>query len=138
MLSICCKFICRLFKTALLFVGKDYYCHALWDQYIKFEYSQQNWSSLANIYLEVLRHPTGKLREYYDKYVSLQDCYQDNSNHTIFIFNCMVSTARPADFKGHWTVWSGGELAYTFLRKSCFEKVSKRNVPHAYVLCQCI
>lgn len=66
----------RLFKTAILFVGKDYYCHALWDQYIKFEYSQQNWSSLANIYLEVLRHPTDKLHEYYDKYVSIQDCFK--------------------------------------------------------------
>ncbi|KAI5670766.1 hypothetical protein M9H77_11130 [Catharanthus roseus] len=58
----------RLFKTGILFVGKDYYSHALWDQYIKFEFSQQNWSSLAYIYLQVLRSPTEKLHNYYEKF----------------------------------------------------------------------
>lgn len=65
----------RLFKTGILFVGKDYYSHALWDQYIKFEFSQQNWSSLAYIYLQVLRSPTEKLHNYYEKYVLLQDWF---------------------------------------------------------------
>ncbi|KAL3520191.1 hypothetical protein ACH5RR_018340 [Cinchona calisaya] len=56
----------RLFKRALMFVRKDYFCHALWSEYIKFEFTQQHWGFLANIYLQVLRFPTEYLHKYYD------------------------------------------------------------------------
>lgn len=52
------------------FVGKDYLCHSLWDKYIEFEFSQQQWSLLALIYVQSLKFPTKKLHRYYDKYAS--------------------------------------------------------------------
>ncbi|KAM1235269.1 hypothetical protein ACFX2J_004753 [Malus domestica] len=56
----------RLFKRGMSFVGKDYSCHTLWDKYIEFEYSQREWSSLAQIYIQALRFPTKKLHQYYE------------------------------------------------------------------------
>ncbi|KAL5577132.1 hypothetical protein UlMin_018831 [Ulmus minor] len=61
----------RLFKRGISFVGKDYSCHTLWDKYIEFELSQQQWSSLAHIYVEALRFPTKKLHHYYDSFKKL-------------------------------------------------------------------
>ncbi|KAI4372039.1 hypothetical protein MLD38_010324 [Melastoma candidum] len=58
----------RLFGRAVSFVGKDYLCHTLWDKYIEFEYAQQEWSSLAFIYIQILKFPTKKLRQYYDSF----------------------------------------------------------------------
>lgn len=58
----------RLFKRAISFVGKDYSCHSLWDKYIEFEFSQQCWSSLAQIFIQTLRFPTKKLHHYYRRY----------------------------------------------------------------------
>ncbi|XP_027089219.2 uncharacterized protein [Coffea arabica] len=58
----------RLFKRALLFVRKDYFCHALWNQYIKYEFTQQHWGFLANIYLQVLKFPTEYLDRYYENF----------------------------------------------------------------------
>lgn len=60
----------RLFKRAMSFVGKDYLCHSLWDKYIEFEFSQQQWSLLALIYVQTLKFPTKKLHRYYDEYTS--------------------------------------------------------------------
>ncbi|XVF87220.1 hypothetical protein PTKIN_Ptkin18bG0101400 [Pterospermum kingtungense] len=61
----------RLFKRALSFVGKDYLCHTLWDKYVEFEISQQQWSSLANVYIQTLRFPFKKLHHYYDSFQKL-------------------------------------------------------------------
>ncbi|KAF4385970.1 hypothetical protein G4B88_031105 [Cannabis sativa] len=61
----------RLFRRGLSYVGKDYLCHALWDKYIEFELSQQQWSLLAHIYVEALRFPTKKLHRYYDSFKKL-------------------------------------------------------------------
>lgn len=65
------KFFDRLFQRGMSFVGKDYSCHTLWDKYIEFEYSQQQWSLLAQIYIQALRFPTKKLHRYYERYISL-------------------------------------------------------------------
>ncbi|WJX47347.1 hypothetical protein P8452_34048 [Trifolium repens] len=61
----------RLFKRAISFVGKDYLCHTLWDKYIHFEFSQQQWISLAHIYIQTLKFPTKKLHQYYDSFKKL-------------------------------------------------------------------
>ncbi|KAI9127398.1 hypothetical protein K1719_001957 [Acacia pycnantha] len=61
----------RLFKRAISFVGKDYLCHTLWDKYIHFEFCQQQWISLARIYVQALRFPTKKLHQYYDSFKKL-------------------------------------------------------------------
>ena len=57
----------RLFERAISFVGKDYFCHVLWDKYMKYEFSQEGWSFLAQSYIWALRCPTKKLQLYYDK-----------------------------------------------------------------------
>ncbi|TKY60102.1 Pre-mRNA-processing factor 39 [Spatholobus suberectus] len=61
----------RLFKRAISFVGKDYLCHILWDKYIHFEFSQQQWISIAHIYIQTLKFPTKKLHRYYDSFKKL-------------------------------------------------------------------
>ncbi|KAL1567449.1 hypothetical protein AAHA92_02927 [Salvia divinorum] len=58
----------RLFDRAISFVGKDYFCHVLWDKYMKYEFSQEGWSFLAQSYIWALRFPTKKLRLYYDNF----------------------------------------------------------------------
>ncbi|XP_019190196.1 PREDICTED: pre-mRNA-processing factor 39 isoform X2 [Ipomoea nil] len=55
----------RLFRKGLAIVGKDYYCHVLWDKYMVFEFSQQKWVVLAKVYAQALRFPTQKLQKYY-------------------------------------------------------------------------
>ncbi|CAL1400714.1 unnamed protein product [Linum trigynum] len=67
----------RLFKRAISFVGKDYLCHMLWDKYVEFEFSQQQWSFLAEIYIQTLRFPTKKLPEYYDSFKKLVGVFRD-------------------------------------------------------------
>ncbi|XVE51547.1 hypothetical protein DITRI_Ditri02bG0050700 [Diplodiscus trichospermus] len=61
----------RLFKRAMSFVGKDYLCYSLWDKYIEFEFSQQQWSSLANVCIQTLRFPSKKLHLYYESFQKL-------------------------------------------------------------------
>ncbi|XP_057544294.1 pre-mRNA-processing factor 39-2 isoform X3 [Amaranthus tricolor] len=63
--------VCRLFKRGLSFVGRDYHCYNLWDKYIEYEYSQERWSSLANIYIQTLKFPTKKLHQYYESFKKL-------------------------------------------------------------------
>ncbi|XP_042038889.1 uncharacterized protein LOC121784736 isoform X2 [Salvia splendens] len=58
----------RLFERAISFVGKDYFCHVLWDKYMKYEFSQEGWSFLAQSYIWALRFPTKKLQLYYDNF----------------------------------------------------------------------
>lgn len=61
----------RSFERGLSFVGKDYSCCNLWDKYIEYLMGQQQWSSLAHLYLRTLRYPSKKLDLYYNKYVLL-------------------------------------------------------------------
>ncbi|KAK4421109.1 Pre-processing factor 39 [Sesamum alatum] len=58
----------RLFGRAVSFVGKDYFCHILWDKYMKYEFSQEGWSFLAQSYIQALRFPTRKLHFYYNNF----------------------------------------------------------------------
>ncbi|XWS19788.1 hypothetical protein CRYUN_Cryun31cG0046400 [Craigia yunnanensis] len=67
----------RLFRRAMSFVGKDYLCHTLWDKYVEFEFSQQQWSSLANIYIQTLRFPSKKLHSYYESFQKLAATWKE-------------------------------------------------------------
>ncbi|CAA3029455.1 mRNA processing [Olea europaea subsp. europaea] len=58
----------RLFGRGLSCVGKDYFCHVLWDAYLKYEFNQEGWSFLAQSYIEALKFPTKKLHFYYDNF----------------------------------------------------------------------
>lgn len=58
---------CRLFERGLEYVGTDYLSHLLWDKYIDFEYSQEEWSRLAQIYTRVLQIPLQQLDRYYSR-----------------------------------------------------------------------
>lgn len=57
----------RIFERGLSFVGKDFLCHRLWDLYIRFELSQQQWSSLAHIIIRAQKFPSKSLHKYYDR-----------------------------------------------------------------------
>ncbi|XP_071715826.1 pre-mRNA-processing factor 39-2 [Rutidosis leptorrhynchoides] len=58
----------RTFERGLSFVGKDFLCHKLWDLYISFELSQQQWSFLAHILVRALNFPSKSLHKYYDNF----------------------------------------------------------------------
>ncbi|GER26016.1 pre-mRNA-processing factor 39 [Striga asiatica] len=44
----------RLFRRAISFVDKDYYCHALWDKYMRYEFNLEGWNFLAHCYAQAL------------------------------------------------------------------------------------
>ncbi|XP_052884175.1 pre-mRNA-processing factor 39-2 isoform X3 [Gossypium arboreum] len=67
----------RLFKRAMSYVGKDYLCHALWDKYVEFEFSREQWSSLANVYIQTLRFPSKKLHHYYESFQKLAATWKE-------------------------------------------------------------
>lgn len=69
--------ICRLFERGLSFVGMDYQCHILWDKYIEYAYSQQQWNSLAKIYIQILKFPTKKLHQYYESFKKLVAIWEE-------------------------------------------------------------
>lgn len=54
----------RLFERGVSLVGTDYLSHLLWDKYIEFEYSQQEWSRLAQIYTRIVQIPLQHLDRY--------------------------------------------------------------------------
>ncbi|XP_009765976.1 uncharacterized protein LOC107789835 isoform X2 [Nicotiana tabacum] len=58
----------RLFTKGISLVGKDYFCHVLWDKYMSFEFSQEQWGFLALVYVQALRFPTKKLHKYYENF----------------------------------------------------------------------
>ncbi|KAE8656165.1 hypothetical protein F3Y22_tig00117005pilonHSYRG00023 [Hibiscus syriacus] len=66
-----------LFKRAMSFVGKDYLCHTLWDKYVEFEFSRQQWSSLANVCIQTLRFPSKKLHRYYESFEMLAATWKE-------------------------------------------------------------
>ncbi|KAL9671788.1 hypothetical protein QQ045_009361 [Rhodiola kirilowii] len=67
----------RQFKRGLSYIERDYLCHTLWDKYIEFEFSQQNWSALAYIYIQILRYPKRMLHDYYDRFTQLVAMFKE-------------------------------------------------------------
>ncbi|XP_051118634.1 pre-mRNA-processing factor 39-1-like isoform X2 [Andrographis paniculata] len=61
----------RLFERALGYVGTDYLCFALWDKYIEYEISQQDWPRVATIYTRVLGIPNQQLDRYFEGFKEL-------------------------------------------------------------------
>lgn len=59
----------RLLERGVSFVGTDYLSPLLWDKYIEYEYSQQEWSRLAQIYTRILQIPLQNLDRYYSRSV---------------------------------------------------------------------
>uniref|UniRef100_A0A803M969 Pre-mRNA-processing factor 39 n=1 Tax=Chenopodium quinoa TaxID=63459 RepID=A0A803M969_CHEQI len=59
----------RLFERALAYVGTDYLSYPLWDKYIEYEYTQQQWAHLASIYTRILENPNQQL----DRYLTSSD-----------------------------------------------------------------
>ncbi|KAH0458157.1 hypothetical protein IEQ34_013472 [Dendrobium chrysotoxum] len=56
----------RLFERGLAYVGTDYLSYPLWDEYIRYEESQQAWSNLAMIYTRILENPIQQLDRYFN------------------------------------------------------------------------
>ncbi|XP_059626092.1 pre-mRNA-processing factor 39-1 [Cornus florida] len=61
----------RLFERGLAYVGTDYLSFSLWDKYIEYEYSQQEWSHLAMIYTRILENPNQQLDRYFNSFKEL-------------------------------------------------------------------
>ncbi|KAI3449821.1 hypothetical protein Pfo_006486 [Paulownia fortunei] len=61
----------RLFERALACVGTDYLCFPLWDKYIEYEISQQDWPRVATIYTRVLEIPNQQLDRYFEGFKEL-------------------------------------------------------------------
>ncbi|KAH9288350.1 hypothetical protein KI387_032467 [Taxus chinensis] len=61
----------RLFERGLSYVGTDYLSYPLWDKYIEYEYSQQEWSHLAQIYTRILQIPIQQLDRYFSSFKEL-------------------------------------------------------------------
>ncbi|XP_058101436.1 pre-mRNA-processing factor 39-1-like isoform X2 [Magnolia sinica] len=61
----------RLFERGLAYVGTDYLSYPLWDKYIEYEYSQQEWSHLAMIYTRILENPIQQLDRYFNSFKEL-------------------------------------------------------------------
>jgi hypothetical protein len=66
---------CRLFDRGLAYVGTDYRSDLLWDEYIRYEESQQAWSNLAMIYTRILEHPIQQFDRYYNWYHKISFFY---------------------------------------------------------------
>lgn len=61
----------RLFERALAYVGTDYLSYPLWDKYIEYEYTQQQWAHLAMIYTRILENPNQQLDRYFTSFKEL-------------------------------------------------------------------
>ncbi|CAA7390579.1 unnamed protein product [Spirodela intermedia] len=61
----------RLFERGLAYVGTDYLSSPLWDEYIKYEYSQQAWSHVAMIYTRIFENPIQHLDRYFNSFKEL-------------------------------------------------------------------
>ncbi|KAK6937723.1 hypothetical protein RJ641_031231 [Dillenia turbinata] len=61
----------RLFERGLAYVGTDYLSFPLWDKYIEYEYTQQEWCRLAVIYTRILEHPNQQLDRYFNSFKEL-------------------------------------------------------------------
>ncbi|PIA36235.1 hypothetical protein AQUCO_03400267v1 [Aquilegia coerulea] len=61
----------RLFERGLAYVGTDYLSYPLWDKYIEYEYSLQEWCHLAMIYTRILENPNQQLDRYFNSFKEL-------------------------------------------------------------------
>ncbi|XP_073063574.1 pre-mRNA-processing factor 39-1-like isoform X6 [Primulina eburnea] len=61
----------RLFERALEYVGSDYLCFPLWDKFIEYEISQQDWPRVATLYTRVLEIPNQQLDRYFEGFKEL-------------------------------------------------------------------
>ncbi|KAI3957800.1 hypothetical protein MKX01_024912 [Papaver californicum] len=61
----------RLFDRGLAYVGTDYLSYPLWDKFIEYEYSQQEWGRLATIYTQILESPNQQLDRYFTSFKEL-------------------------------------------------------------------
>jgi len=61
----------RLFERALETVATDYLAHQLWDKYIEFEVSQEEFGLVAKLYKRVLAIPVRDLDRYWDGFNKL-------------------------------------------------------------------
>ncbi|KAL2470577.1 Tetratricopeptide repeat (TPR)-like superfamily protein [Abeliophyllum distichum] len=61
----------RLFERGLAYVGTDYQCFPLWDKYIEYEISQQDWPRVATIYTRLLEIPNQQLDRYFEGFKEL-------------------------------------------------------------------
>ncbi|GAB4830096.1 hypothetical protein Ancab_019738 [Ancistrocladus abbreviatus] len=61
----------RLFERGLAYVGTDYLSFTLWDKYIEYEYTQQEWGRLAMIYTRILEGPNQQLDRYFCSFKEL-------------------------------------------------------------------
>ncbi|KAM3251161.1 pre-mRNA-processing factor 39-2 isoform X1 [Capsicum annuum] len=71
----------RLFTKGISLVGKDYFCHVLWDKYMSFEFSQEKWGFLALVYVQSLGFPTMKLHKYYENFKKFVTNLEDEIVH---------------------------------------------------------
>ncbi|KAL3531190.1 hypothetical protein ACH5RR_010512 [Cinchona calisaya] len=56
----------RLFERGLTYVGTDYQSFPLWDKYIEYEYTQQDWPHVSMLYTRVLENPNQHLDRYFE------------------------------------------------------------------------
>ncbi|KAF3436089.1 hypothetical protein FNV43_RR23181 [Rhamnella rubrinervis] len=61
----------RCFERGLAYVGTDYLSFPLWDKYIDYEYTQQEWGRLAMIYTRILENPNQQLDRYFNSFKEL-------------------------------------------------------------------
>ncbi|KAL1834876.1 hypothetical protein ACET3Z_004527 [Daucus carota] len=61
----------RLFEHGLLYVGSDFLSYTMWDKYIEYEYTKQEWSRLAMIYTRILENPNKHLDRYFTSFREL-------------------------------------------------------------------
>ncbi|XP_022883542.1 pre-mRNA-processing factor 39-like [Olea europaea var. sylvestris] len=61
----------KLFERGLAYVGTDYQCFPLWDKYIEYEISQQDWPCVAKIYTRLLEIPNQQLDRYFEGFKEL-------------------------------------------------------------------
>ncbi|KAJ3682409.1 hypothetical protein LUZ60_014982 [Juncus effusus] len=61
----------RLFERGLAYVGTDYRSDLLWDEYIRYEESQQAWKNLAIIYTKIFEHPIQQFDRYFNCFKEL-------------------------------------------------------------------
>ncbi|ESQ44610.1 hypothetical protein EUTSA_v10003154mg [Eutrema salsugineum] len=63
----------RLFERGLGYVGTDFLSCPLWDKYIEYEYTQQDWCRLAVIYTRILEHPIQNIDRYFSSFKELAE-----------------------------------------------------------------
>jgi len=61
------KYIRSLFERAIEKIGDDYLAQILWDKYIEFEESQEEYANVFSLYTRVLYIPLKALDQYWDK-----------------------------------------------------------------------